>query len=356
VWFDGALFADRWITEGLAEEFASETVTAVGWRDGVLGSTGPSRPDRSAPGAIMLDGWTTPRDATDVATNRTEEYGYNAAWWVMSAIVDRIGIDAVGEVIHAASANEIAYRGAPAPELVAARDDWRRFLDLVEELAAAEVTDLFRNHVVGDTAELADRDEARAAYARLLSSTRWLPPLAVRAPMGDWRFADAVDAINDASAVLDAWSGIEADAAALGVTVPPTLESAYQGAERSLDDASGVAASLREALDAVARADAAVDADRGVFTTIGLLGMDPASEYQAVAAAFERNELALAERTSDAFVATLERADGVGRRRSAWVAAFLAATLATLIVLIVAVARRRRSSAVGIPAEADEPL
>src|SRR3954453_19326764 len=53
-WFNEQLFAERWIYEGLAQEYAWRVQRAVGGEAGGL----PKEPDPDDPGFVRLDGWT----------------------------------------------------------------------------------------------------------------------------------------------------------------------------------------------------------------------------------------------------------------------------------------------------------
>ncbi|MEZ5340716.1 MAG: hypothetical protein R2706_04500 [Acidimicrobiales bacterium] len=127
-WFNDDLFTDRFITEGLAEEYAARTIAESG---GDLPD-----PDKPAPvltDADKLNNWT----GASLGDQAAEEYGYGASWWVMRLLTDEIGVDSLSLVLQAAAANETAYVGDDEPESVDPTDDWKRFLDLLEEVGGS---------------------------------------------------------------------------------------------------------------------------------------------------------------------------------------------------------------------------
>jgi hypothetical protein len=76
--FNQRLFQERWIYEGLAEEYAWQVL-------GKLGSDAnrdPELPDPKDPGRITLAAWSFPEVIRDQETDDRERYGYGAALWV----------------------------------------------------------------------------------------------------------------------------------------------------------------------------------------------------------------------------------------------------------------------------------
>ena len=88
----------------------------------------------------------------------------------------------------------------------------------------------------GDAALIDQRHEARERYRQLVAAgAGWLPPWLVRRPMGTWTFAEAMTAMDDATAVLQQRDQIEAAAAALGLQPDDALKSAYETAPVNFD-------------------------------------------------------------------------------------------------------------------------
>ena len=144
-WFNDALFAERWIYEGLAEEYAWRVQKRVGGSAGF----GPLEPDADDPGHVALDRWTFPQVIRDQETDDRERYGYEASFWVIHTIVEAAGVEHMQTAYASADDNRTAYVGAAGPEMVAVVDDWHRFLDLAQPIdqpdspeVAAAITEL----------------------------------------------------------------------------------------------------------------------------------------------------------------------------------------------------------------------
>ena len=204
-WFDGSLFNRRWITEGLAEEFSANG------RRGNGSWTRPHRPGVSVSGVGGGSGRPAAErvgeaDSFDDSMEDQEQYGYNASWWVMRRLVEEIGVEGVAAIIEGAHLDLIAYRSTDDPELVDELDDWRRFLDLAEELGGAEAFEATVRKYVATEDQLVLLDEravARDLYQDLLdASDGWQVPYVVRQEMEAWDFGAAAERIDDALEVL----------------------------------------------------------------------------------------------------------------------------------------------------------
>lgn len=347
-WFNSKLFVGRWISEGFADEYASRVLDEV--------SDGGLKPDPVTPtseGAVDLNTWTHPGRIDDDETDRREQFGYDASWTVIRGLIGEIGEDRMRAVLAAADADETAYVGAPEPESVTVQNDWRRFLDLLESIGGSRTAeDVFRRWVVAPNDEplLDARADARSAYAALVEAGKgWQPGFAVRDPMGRWTFATATAAIADSTEILGIRDRIVAGAAELGVTPPTSLRAAYEAAT---NDLAGVRALADAQLATVTALDAAADhaaAERDLFTSIGLIGEDPAASIAAANAAFAAGDTAAADAASAAVESLLADAPDAGRSRT------LAAGLAGAGVVGVGFAgiaamrrrRRRRTGAAG---------
>ena len=171
-WFNDDLFQERWLGEGLASATAGHVARTE------LDEQELPRVIRNGDkGAIALNSWSDGQNSEE-----RELFAYNASWWIMFKLIDEVGIDAFNDVIVAADADLYAYRGAPEPETaVEGPDDWRRFLDLVQELSGSELApELFDEYVVNtlDAKRLEARAAARDALAEL------------EAAAGDWDESD----------------------------------------------------------------------------------------------------------------------------------------------------------------------
>jgi len=346
-WFNNRLYTERWITEGLADEYASRVLVGLGRK-----SQAPTAVKRSAAAAFALDHWPPPAPIRDPQHDAAEQYGYAAAWTAMRAIVDAVGVDGMRRLFAATAAKSTAYPGEGTPEQTRLPNDWRRFLDLAEEIApsgGARVEQVIRQWALepADAKLLAPRTAARATYATLVADGgTWAPPVAVRTAMDDWSFGPATDAMAAASTVLRERDQIASLAGAQGLRPPSDTEARYQDAD-TLGGLAILGDQLRTSADALGRLGAAsdaVDAPRDWLTTLGLDGQDPSGTLDAARSAWQGGDPAAASRDADAALAMLAAAPEAGRSRATTIGAAVGIVLVVLLLLaILLVARRRRS-------------
>lgn len=362
-WFNDSLFVERWISEGLADAIPAYVLrTEMGIREfpTVVVDRG------SIP--IPLNNWAEPTFDPDDDGAR-ERWAYNASWWTVHQIIEEIGVENMAAVLAAAVNDEIAYRGSVDIETVDERDDWRRFLDLLEEVGGSEnATDLFTERVVSSfgAERLLERTEARDAYAELAASAGgWAAPIYVRREMEDWDFGAAHEAIDDLAAFLDTRDDFRNRLAPQGWAFPETLQGEYETVAEPEDiDAMELFVAERvEAIDAYEDAKAAIDARPDFATVVGLNMVDDPAEtllaaHRALNAGDPSTTIALAEDVHDQLAAAAivgqERIDQVVR--AGW-------GLLSLLLLAMAWAiwrwtRRRRGlelDRLGGPSEETQP-
>jgi hypothetical protein len=344
-WFNGDLFTERWITEGLADEYAARVLDTL---DAV--QPGPEAVSRTAEVAFPLNGWSPPAAIRDETAAATERYGYDASWIVIRQVVDAVGEEGMRAVFRAAAGRTTAYPGEGAPEPSALPNDWRRFLDLVEELGGADgIDDLVTEWALtpDEAALLGPRDGARDAYRDLVAEgDGWAAPVAVRLALDRWAFDDAVGRIAEAGAILAQREATETLARELGLTPADDLEAAYEGAEdaAALAGAAALAADTQAALEGIEAAGEAAAAPRDWLVTLGLEGQDPDADLAAARAAWEDGELAAAADGAGEASEALRAAPEAGRSRALLVAigAAIAVMLALLVVLLWRRSRSRR--------------
>lgn len=264
-WFNQSLISGRWIAEGLADEFASQTISASG-----AARPEPERPSLGSPVRVQLNEWAAPFTLGRDEQVEYESYHYNAAWWVIHEITDEVGVEAMSDVLVAVddrtSAFSVGVDRATDLNVV----DWKQFLDLVERGAGStRAQELFDVHVLTDpqSGVLDDRADAHVAYDEFLDeSALWDAPLAVRTAMARWQFDLAERRIDKAGDVLAIRDSVTEMASELGVSfVNSPAEHRYESAtnDRHLENAAALAnerlATLVELADArvalVAQAD-----------------------------------------------------------------------------------------------------
>ena len=358
-WFNAQLFAERWIFEGLAEEYAWRAQLAVG------GPAGPAavEPDANDPGRIELDAWSFPSVIRDQETDDSERYGYQASFWVVHTVVEAAGLDHMRDAFDLAQRNVTAYVGAPAPESVSVEDDWRRFIDLAQPISEADSTEVeaaIRELVLrpAEVSMLDRRHDARSAYRELITAGEdWLPPWYVRRPMGEWKFDLAEDAMDEAMAVLALRNDVDDAAAALGLEPDDALGTAYETATTGFDDANAVAAQQLTALTAIADAKSRAEAPVDLVARIGLLGATaPAASYDSARAAFERGDLDAAVASAAAVSMLLANAAAHGQERLVAGVVVALGLLLLVALLFVLHRRRRRRAAFAVASSGAAPV
>lgn len=337
VWISDQLAADRWVREGLASHYAARVAPRLnvelpydpGVRAGDLGAD--TQP---------LVGWVGGAGAS------ADAYGYAASW----ALIDRIA-SAVGEARLAVALRRVvdglsaydptepggeATDGRPFPPV-----DTRRLLDQLAAVSSVDVSGLLRATAFGPdaAAELAQRDDARAAYGRLLTAAGdWGAPDPVRAAMSEWRFEEAQALIAEASAWLVARDALIEKVGAARLAAPDRLRDRYVVAGGGAEASAELEA--EEALvDAYAAMKNRTLAQRAPLEAIGLFFANDPSQLLAEAAdSFRQGDLRASAAALDRLELQLDRAPSDGAVRLAAVGVLLA-----LVGLGIAVTLRRRS-------------
>jgi len=342
-WFNGSLFTERWITEGLADEFAARVLQAED-----RGYPGPDRVVRRDPAAFALNDWPPPAAIRDQEAGDREAYGYAASWTLVRRIIARVGEEGMRRVLTAAAAGTTAYPGEGDPERSRLPNDWRRFLDLAEQAAGAtgavpddggrSIAELVELWALDDAeaAVLPARQVALAAYATLLErGGTWAPPAAVRLALDEWDFADVGDVIDLGAGILATRDAIDALAVSEGLVADPGLEADYQDAESEaeMNVVAEEASRSLDVLEAIVAAREAAAVPRDWITDLGLDGTDPGAAVEAAGVAWEAGDLDGAAAGAAGVVATLAAAPEGGRSR-----AILAAVAAAILVVLLLVA------------------
>ena len=332
-WFNRGLFADRWINEGFAEEYASRALTRLGL------PTDPVVLDTNSRFAVRLTEWANPRNATGDAAGR-ESYGYHTSAWVVRQLADEIGLPKMAEVIKAAADDTPAYGGS-ANEFGNIETNTSRLLDLLENIGGSKkAPDLFVDHVAreSDRSVYETRTKARDRYARLVErGGDWQPPVIVRKEMGEWHFGAADLRMADAEAVIARREELRPLVEHIGVSLPSALETAYEGATTDLTAAAQMVERQLGAATTLAQTKDRLDRSRSVTQKVGLLFTHPEDRFEQARDALAAGDTDRAAELSLAAQRELDRAAAAGRNRLA-----IGGGVVVALAVLVVVARRIR--------------
>ncbi|HNJ96806.1 MAG TPA: hypothetical protein PLV13_01675, partial [Ilumatobacteraceae bacterium] len=337
-WFNDNWFRERWLSEGFAEAYAAIVMKDLGGDP-----TAPERLSTSDPGALALESWDDPFYETD-GTDDTEQYGYMASYYVISQLVDEIGLDKMREVLRMVDSGETIYPGNGDPEEWNTQSGWKDMLDLLEVVGGStEARDLLVRYVIedGDTDQLDRRDDAREVYATLDErSGDWASPVVVRKRLDDWSFSDFDKLVDKTNAVLDVRDQMTELCTDLGIDLPAEVETAYEDATSGgdLDDAKALADDYLEALRHLVDASDAKNGSHGIFGAIGLIASDLDSEFDSARDAFNEGDLPATIEHADKAVSIADDATGQGLLRIG-----LLVLLILLIAGLVWFLRRRKA-------------
>ncbi len=341
-WLNDRLFADRFITEGLADAVSSVLLEqALGIDVGPAPAVSPRDPAH-----FPLATWAVAAPVQDTGDQRREAYGYNASRHLAVALVDDVGLDRLSVALRAAAAGDDPYGPPGTPRGSSGPADWHYFLDLLDERAGARSADsLFRTWVAppGDALEARSAARTELDALRAAAPGRTLPA-AVRRPMGAWQFADARAAIVDAGAAVQERAANDVLRTGLGLAPLDAFWADYAAAE----NLPALLASLQEetaALQAVQAAQAAAARPRDVFTILGLsFGGSPDAAMKDASAALAGGRWSDARQGAATVAQVLEAAPAAGQRAVAASAGAAGAVIAGAGIAV-AVRRRRRRTA-----------
>jgi hypothetical protein len=310
-WFNGNWFDDRWILEGFASYYAELVAAELGYE--VLGHE--LTPEITA-SAFQLNAWLPPT----LDQPEREDYGYAASPVAATEIATLAGAEGLQAVWQAVADESLAY-AAPGDEPRRpddpAAESWQRFLDLLENLTAADYDPIWRQWVLTDAEapQLDARNAARATFDETVDAADdWALPRSTRLLMDAWSFAAAEDELAEAHEIFDEREVLAAQAAALGLDPTDDLRDAFE--DEGLSAAAAEADEQRAALEAIETATAALEPERTLIERAGLIDeVDPSVSLDAARAAYEDGDDA--DATAEAASAVEERAAGGerGRRR-----------------------------------------
>ncbi|NOX21644.1 MAG: hypothetical protein GXP36_00920 [Actinobacteria bacterium] len=323
-WFNETLFAERWIGEGLADEFAARIV-----RERFDSRPFPKVIVRGQRVGKQLNEWA--HIGVGSADPLEDRYAYNASWSILFAITNEIGTDGLSRVLAAASRDEIAYRGAGQAEQTSVPDDWRRFLDLLAEAGGSrEAADLFYEYVATDTdREVMDtRAASRKSYAKVVAALGgWDLPYPLRTAMESWDFTAANSMIRNLERValaVDLFEQRFPQANAAGVYGERVANLADSG-ESIIDDITGV-------LDMADLLDATSGVTLGPVASLFHSGAGYEQDRAAAQTALEAGDVATADLLVARINDDLDRSREAGQRSLFGVVGFIVFALGGALV------------------------
>jgi oligopeptidase B len=338
-WFSENWFGDRWLSEGYAQTYANLAIAKLGGQ-----AASPEPIDPNDVGKIRLNQWGDPQLVK--GANEVEKYGYNTSWSIVADITNEIGEDKSREVFAAIDHATIPYVGHGPAESIGAHTDWKRYLDLVDEIGGSTKADgLIEQYVASsaDSTTLAERTATRVRYRDLeVKGGDWAPPLALRRDMATWSFSAADRLIDSATDVLHDRDDLAAASAKLGVTPPARLQDAYETDGTDLSKPAAMVADQLDATNKLIAATAAEAAGDGVFGGLGLLGTNLSDDLTTATAALAAGKTDEVRSIAAHVTNVIDDAPGLGKMRSALIAGGVVAFLLMIVGTLLIIRRWRR--------------
>jgi hypothetical protein len=317
-WFNGALVAERWAAEGFAAYYAELAARELGVDADAPVLPTPADPAVPDPAAIPLNAWSP----GSTEQPESETWSYAASLELAREIADRAGEDALRRTWAKAERGIGAYQPDPAgTEPAAGPPDWRGLLDLLEDESGKDLTDLWRRWVArpADLEALAERAAGRSSYLRSEAlAAPWALPPVTRTAMRAWRFDVARELLVATDGVVAQRNRLRTAADAAGVTLPNSLDAAFQG-DGGLAAAAAEAQAEQATVDAIVTAEAARPTEQGagerLIIGVGLLLAEPDGNLATARAQLAAGDLQAAYASAQAAGTAWTSAPRVGRSR-----------------------------------------
>ena len=364
VWFNFNNFHDRWLTEGLAEEFATLTANRVSDETDGNGNTDTDTDSSvdvslSSRHAAPLKSWGWEwlgEDYTEeeFADSRDREaWGYDASWHTIRRTREIVGLESFTEVVSSILDGQRSYPGPGAEPVVvfdpdgddvwsATRDygpKWEEFFDIASAYGPdEEISDLYRDWVEGEaTLRFDSRMILRTRMAELTDRLDGLVlPEAVREPMRNWDFDDAEEAIDAGEAFVDSLEDQRRDLANYELDDPADLPDRL-AAIAAVDELDEYRAELTTAVNDLVTFEVRAGST-SLVEQIGLLRSTFDADHAEARARFSAGDFAGASTATDRATALADDAETKGWIRIAIAAALLVLLIAALLWF----GRRRR--------------
>ena len=322
---------DRWLTEGLAQELATETTAATGQKDTKHPAVSPTQKS-----AFPLADWQGSSRA-----GSAEDYAYPASWRVVHDLVAGSRAVPRPQLIKALTTTKTVYDAPGERTITTHATTWRQAYDLFEVLGGnASIRALMTRWVLDSEGKalLPARTTARTAYAAQdAADGAWSLPRGVRTAMADWDFTRAGRELALTRALGPQAKAAQAAATAAGIDVAP-LRAAYQSADETSEYREVGARLGTFVREATAFRSTRSDVDSaGPLARLGDLVLQPGADLDRAKGAIAKGD------TASADAALADARTGAGRATLVGAGLLLGAVLVLLaLVLILRWATRRR--------------
>ena len=345
IWFNHNLFADKWMSEGLAG-FSEQAAGA--------GNFTPCAEPGAYPGtgSPNLKLWQLLNNNSTTQDDQVSAYQYGATCYIFTTLAADMGPANLKLVLKAAYADQMAYVSTTADEKLTGASlplSSKELLDLVDErgmVPAGEDLDtaqtLLGTYGIFDATTLSDRSTARSTYHSLASTAKnWKLPLAIREPMSNWEFDSAQAAMATAEQIVVTRDSIQKLLPNLSLD-GTVLQNQFESAETQTD-LDNLLSLIKKEADAAARLDRATklsNSSRSILESIGLLGTDVQTPLTQAKTDLANIKPESATTSAQRVIDSIDNSKDQGLLRAGSVAGILAVIL-LLLALFVFLRRRR---------------
>jgi hypothetical protein len=333
-------YQTRWLSEGFAEWITYQVEGSV--PGGLLQGEHIRLPAASTP--LQLDDWGDPESiiGADEGYLELTQAGYDYSLRFIEELEDTVGADGLRAVNKA-----IAESSLPVES--------RRYMDFLEDVTGLNPDALFTLWVFPESYDslIELRREARDRYASVAAELADggfsdEPLTAIRENISEWRFDEAMVAMDQIETNLGRYAEIKSeldallsDADALGLVVPESLSSALERWE--FEEVEDLMTLTRQALGTYGRAVDRVNEPRSLWQKFGLIGDDPDGELDAAETAFESGAFSRSEEHSESAISMIDRASSAATRRVLVVAGILGAFVVAFgVAYVIAITRQQK--------------
>lgn len=358
VWFNSGLFADRWVSEGLAG-YSEQAAGAGKYTPCLEAGAYPGT------GSANLVTWQALTYDSSIQDQNVLDWQYATSCAFFSTLAEAMGPANFKAVLQAAADGETAYAGVTAGGELPLSS--RQVLDLFDErgMVASGSTDLdmAQNFLAGygifDSETLAARSTSRSVYHTLAARAgAWKMPAAVRDPMAGWDFPKAQAAMATTRQILDLRDQLHRQVP--GVSLDGSdLRTGFESAatQTDLDKVFGLIKQLADAAGKIEQATTLRNGSHDILQTIGLLGVDLDTPLKQARADIERLKGDSAGVEAQMVIDSVNGAGDQGLMRIASLIVILALILlavAVAIALAIERMRRRRATAPAAAPDGEE--